>query len=142
MVNVARVFTHPKGDAVNRCDLLSVAMHEIGHALGLGVDNPGFLREAGTGSIAIGERHPAAGSMVPLAVNNAGITSHFDPIAIAYGSLMTGVGADERRLPSALDVLVNAQISGFQLFIPEPAGPPQLVVARPDPEGSARGFLR
>ncbi len=114
LVNVARVFTVPTGSAVGHCDLLSVAMHEIGHALGMGGENPGFAREASGGTITIGPILPFAGSVIPLASNNAGITTHIDAEKVAYGTIMSGVGSDERRLPSALDILVDAQISGFE----------------------------
>ncbi len=114
LVNVARVFSAPVGDAAGHCDLLSVAMHEIGHALGMGNENAGFIREAASGTVVIGARLPFAGSGIPLASNNAGITTHIDPEKIAYGTVMSGVCSDERRLPSALDILANAQISGFE----------------------------
>jgi hypothetical protein len=114
LVNVARVFSAPTGEAVGHCDLLSVAMHEIGHALGMGAENAGFAREAAGGNIVIGPNLPFAGSIAPLASNNSGITTHIDAERVAYGSIMSGVGSDERRIPSALDILANAQISGFE----------------------------
>ncbi len=122
-VNVARVFRQPTGEAAGRVDLLSVALHEIGHALGLCAINPSFIRESVHGFINIPGPLPYAGTVIPLSSNYSGITTHFDPLQIAYGSLMAGIGSDERRMPSSLEVLANAQISGFQELNLEPQQP-------------------
>ncbi len=122
-VKVARVFRQPTGEAEGRVDLLSVALHEIGHALGLCAANPSFIRESEHGFIGIPGPLPFAGTVIPLSSNYSGITTHFDPLQIAYGSLMAGIGSDERRMPSSLEVLANAQISGFQELNLEPQQP-------------------
>ncbi len=112
-VNVARVFRSSQGDAAGRCDLFSVALHEIGHALGMSMANPAFAAETVAGTLVISDQLPFAGSVIPLASNYSGVTAHFDPLLIAYGSVMAGISGDERRLPSALDILAIAQLSGF-----------------------------
>jgi hypothetical protein len=116
LINVARVFTHASGAAAGRIDLLSVALHEIGHALGMSSANSLFRGQSANGILTISQHYPFAGSMVPLAYNNSGIVPHFDAAEMAYGSVMSGINADERRLPSELDVLANAQVSGFTLM--------------------------
>jgi hypothetical protein len=115
-VNVARLFGSPSGASVGRVDLLSVVLHEIGHALGLSSGNASFLSQSATGVINIAGSLPYAGTMVPLAYNNSGIIPHIDALEVAYGSVMAGVNGDERRIPSELDILANAQISGFTMI--------------------------
>ena len=114
-VNVARIFRNPVGEAAGHVDLLSVALHEIGHAMGLSASNPRFLSQSAVGLITISGGYPFAGTVIPLASNYSGFVPHFDLNVVSYGSLMSGINGDERRLPSALDVLANAQVSGFTI---------------------------
>jgi hypothetical protein len=115
-INVARIYGNPVGAAPGHVDLLSVVLHEIGHALGLSATNMSFLEQSGTGVIDITGSLPYKGTMVPLAYNNSGIIPHFDVTELAYGSIMAGVNGDERRIPSELDILANAQISSFGIL--------------------------
>lgn len=114
-VNVARLFSNPAGEAAGRVDLLTVALHEIGHALGMCNANLSYVDGSRPGALVIADPLPFAGTTVPLAINGAGITSHIDATRVIYGAVMAGVCGDERRLPSGLDILVNAQISGFEI---------------------------
>lgn len=115
-VNVARLYRSPKGAAIGRVDLLSVALHEIGHALGLSASNASFIAQSGTGVINIEGNLPYAGTMVPLAYNTSGIIPHIDALEVSYGSVMAGINGDERRILSELDILANGQISGFTIL--------------------------
>jgi hypothetical protein len=115
-INAARVFSNPTGDAVGHLDLLSVVLHEMGHALGLSAANTSFIENTGTGLLHVSNDLPFAETAIPLAYNHAGIVAHFDVDVVAYGSLMAGINADERRLPSELDILANAQISNLTII--------------------------
>jgi hypothetical protein len=114
LLNVARVFSNPIGSAGGPTDLLSVAVHEIGHALGMSTGNASFA--SSKGFVTIAGVLPYSGTVVPLASNYAGFTSHIDPLLVSYGAVMQGISSDERRIPSALDILINAQISGFEVL--------------------------
>jgi hypothetical protein len=114
-INVAKVLGSPTGDAAGHVDLLSVALHEIGHALGLSTSNSSFLKQSSGGFLSISDEYPFAGTEIPLARNNSGVIAHFDANTLVYGSVMSGVNGDERRLPSELDILANAQVSSFTL---------------------------
>jgi hypothetical protein len=114
-VNVAHIFENPCREALGRIDLLSTVLHEIGHALGLSASNPSFMSQSSNGVINIAGIFPFTGTVIPLAHNNYGVLPHFNTTEILYGSLMSGINGDERRMPSELDILVNAQISGFTI---------------------------
>jgi hypothetical protein len=115
-INVARVFSDPMGEAVGHIDLLSIALHEIGHALGMSVANISFMEQSATGFLTISNDLPFKGTRIPLAYNNSGIVAHFDASESVYGSVMAGINGDERRMPSELDILANAQISSFEIL--------------------------
>ncbi len=114
-INVARIYLNPVGDADGRIDLLSVALHEIGHALGLCAANSSFIAQINNGGITITNDLPFAGTVAPLSYNHSGYIPHFDSSIIAYGSVMAGINGGERRIPSELDIVTNAQISGFTI---------------------------
>jgi hypothetical protein len=115
-LNVARVYSDPTGAAQGQVDLLSVALHEIGHAMGMCAANTSFVAKSRSGFIAISGSVPFAQTTIPLTSNYYGIIAHFDSTVISYGSLMSGVNADERRMPSELDIVANAQISGLTIL--------------------------
>lgn len=113
-VNVERVYSGAVGDAAatTHVDLLSAAIHEIGHALGMSMDNTSFLAESGDGDVDVVAPHPFPGTTIPLAFNNDGVTSHFDP-RVSGRPAMIGQAAGERNVASTLDGVAIAQISGF-----------------------------
>jgi len=70
----------------------SVAMHEIGHALGISNGNFSFNMQSQNGYIDILAPLPYAGTRLPLEINNFGITSHLatNRTAAAWGAVMAG----------------------------------------------------
>ncbi len=118
-LNIARDYFAPMPDPTHTFqDLLTEFLHEIGHGLGMSLANTSFIAKSADGTITILPPLPCAGTIIPLAFNNAGVTSHIDPNRIpgptGYSPLMSGWGFNERVYPSALDILAIAQISGFQ----------------------------
>lgn len=100
------VFNQATGDALER-DLLSTAMHEIGHALGLSSGNLSFSAERGDDDVDVTSPRPFAGAEIPL----LGSSAHIDlSNALMNSERDSGV----RRLASEADILANAQISRFE----------------------------
>lgn len=57
---------------------------------------------------------PYAESVLPLTTDTNGVMTHLDDVdKLPYGALMGGGNGDERRIPSAADILANAQVSRF-----------------------------
>ena len=83
--------------------------------------NSAFIVQSRDGFLRIGGDFPYPGTVIPLASNNAGFTSHFDAIEVAYGPVMAGLSADERRIPSALDILAEAQVSNLTILRLDPS---------------------
>ncbi|MDD5165611.1 MAG: hypothetical protein PHG25_03735 [Candidatus Pacebacteria bacterium] len=118
-INATRCFRGPSDNI--HLDLLTVAMHEIGHALGLSMANNSFIAESFDYDIDITAPRPFAGTTIPLQYNFSGVTSH-----IAYVSdrtLMSGsYSPGERVMPSDLDIIAMAELCGFtnvSLGLPE-----------------------
>jgi hypothetical protein len=110
---VSRVYSGATGDAAGRVDLLSIAEHEIGHALGLSADNTGA-----SAPIIITPPRPFAGELIP----SVG-TDHLDIVGALMGTIQS---PGQRYLISPVDVLAEAQISQFDhpnldpYAVPEP----------------------
>jgi hypothetical protein len=128
-VNDGRVFTQATGDAQGRTDLLTIAEHEIGHALGLSVDNLAFQEQVPANELLITPPRPSAGGAVFMVTDH--IQQLFAPSALMVNFLEPG----ERKLISGLDVLVDAQLSQFAspnldpYAVPEPGPVPHLAAA-------------
>ncbi len=113
-INTGRVYSHAVGDAADAryTDLLSAALHEIGHAFGMSAANTRFIAESTDGDIDITTPGFFQGTTIPLALNNFGVTSHFHPF-INGRPAMSSQSGGERNLLSALDILAMAELSQF-----------------------------
>jgi hypothetical protein len=116
VMNTGRNYTDATGNAAGRFDLFSVALHEIGHALGLSSANTAF--QAGNGDLDIDVTAPRLfpGSSLPT-VSGAHLN-------IGTALMFPFVSAGERNLPSDADIIANMEISQFTQFgapVPEPA---------------------
>ncbi len=124
-MNKGRVFTVATGDAVGQTDMFSVALHEIGHALGLSSANTSYgLETSGDNDVDITSPLMFAGSAIPT--NNSGPTLNAH-LNISTALMFPSIGTGLRRLPSAADIFANAQLSQFfnpnfnLTAIPEPS---------------------
>ena len=112
-INAARVFLSPSGAAASfeHLDLFSVALQEIGQALGLCSVNLNFQTECADRDIDVTAPLPYAGSALRVQSNTSGPTSLLEETV--YGTLMAGVNPRERRIPSTEDILAVAQLGKF-----------------------------
>jgi hypothetical protein len=125
-LNVGRVLENAKGEAINRIDLLSIAMHEIGHALGIEFDYPDWSNRCVIGNNPGCDLDITAGR--PFANQYTIVFAYWGP-HINSGVYVDGAGIDtplmvadpypsRRVLISDLDALAIAQINllkGFRI---------------------------
>jgi hypothetical protein len=106
VMNTGRVYTGASGAATG-FDLLTTAIHEIGHALGLASANNSFVSETLFDSqVNLTSPRAYAGAAIPVNDGDA----HLD---LTHALLRSNRPFGVRRLASEADILTNAQISRF-----------------------------
>lgn len=103
-MNIGRIHTNAIGAAAGAVDLLSVAKHEIGHALGLSSANTAYQSETIDGDIDVTGPLAYAGSTILSTGAHLDLTTALMGPTIAVGVRRDGTDAD---------ILANCQISGF-----------------------------
>lgn len=122
-INTGRVYTGATGAAQNRFDMLSVVIHELGHALGFyGASNP----------LDINNPLPDAGTQLPTETTTGGTcSSNCDHLAINTAVMYPSIPAGERKLLSTADLLGVAQLRGDNSVnltpVPLPASGPLML---------------
>ena len=105
-LNVGRSFSEPTGEAVDRIDMLMLAMHEIGHALGLDYGYSGLIKQGGGRNLfPITSPRPFAG--VDFFLNNGPHIGGFSSLPLMISEPPGG----QRHIISAADELILAQIN-------------------------------
>jgi hypothetical protein len=131
VINVERRYSSSVSgsDAVGRFDLLQTAMHEIGHALGMSNANNAYIAEKTDNEIDVTSPRPFDGSKIPVT------GSHFTTDLNEALMMGTGLPRTQRRYPSAVDILANAQVSQFAEFNLEPVaeGTASATFSNPEP---------
>jgi len=134
LINTGRVYTGATGLAVGNFDLFNTAIHEIGHALGMSSANFSYQGESWPDNdVDVAAPLPFAGTVIQTRNGNTpetGATSnaHFLTAAHPNATLGRVVSRGSRYMLTCVDILANAQISGFSnidcdpdlVSVPEP----------------------
>jgi len=113
-INAARVLNEPwSEDLLNSKDVLGLTIHEIGHSLGLDRDYIGFQRQLGTneaGLVAVLTTSPRPFVGLDIPIINGPHLGGFGH-SVLMDEFETTAG--ERKLITAVDALLIAQLSSF-----------------------------
>jgi len=104
-MTVGDQWTGATGDAAGRGDLLSVVLHEIGHALGLSSANNSFIAERGDNDVDV-----TSGTFAGASIGLNASSAH---TSIATSLMWPSTSSGTRTLVSQADLMANCQISQF-----------------------------
>ena len=132
LMNTGRVWTGGTGDAFGQSDLFSVALHEIGHSLGLSASNLAYQAETGglvDNDIDVTAGRPFVGATI-LTTNHLDSNAPFFNAHLNHNTALMwpSIPSSTRGLIADVDIVANCQISQFtncvldpQVAVPEPA---------------------
>ena len=106
-INDGRYGSAAVPEAMDRIDLFSVALHEIGHALGLSQDNLSFQKQVPGNELRITIPGPYLGGTIMT------FTDHVNGYAYQYALMVPIPTPGVRYRISQLDVLALEQLNGF-----------------------------
>ena len=116
-LNRARIFSEATGAAEDRIDLLTIATHEIGHALGLDDTYAGFRQRCSSFCfLEITAPRPYAGGGFGIQLSATGPhiqDGFYSPLGDSEPLMVQAPRPGERQLISVMDALVIAEISSF-----------------------------
>jgi hypothetical protein len=144
------IWSGATGDAQGRIDLFRVALHEVGHALGLSINNDAFRAEAcslgaNPGLVVVDPGLPYAGTALPVqsaSSSSCGHGAHLFTCGTLVQSAPAGCSAgSQRRLPSEADILTMLEISKFQGMNFMTSGPHIQQLSTPFAGGSVGGAI-
>ncbi len=135
-INTGVAYTATSGEPAARFDLFSVALHEIGHALGVanltGLVDIGVRFQKG---LLIRDPLPGAGSVIPLFSDDLFSDISFSHLALPASVMFPARDFGTRNLVSDADLLALAQVAHLSDLtlnpateMPEPVGTGALLV--------------